>query len=101
MSGNDFLAKELSILRAEVENIRLQQEIDSKNTQEESLTSHTKADDKSHVKKNADETVVILNSILDQLKNEYENLSPVSSLLIFSLGVVLGSLISKRNGAKL
>jgi hypothetical protein len=96
--SQDSLAKELALLRREVEEIRRQQKIDSKTSCEKLDISDRKIGPEKEVRHN--EAGDVLKDILEHAKHEYDNLSPVSSLLLFSLGVAFGSAISKNGGRR-
>jgi hypothetical protein len=91
MKASD-LTQEIAALRKEVDALR------QKQTKNEAK-SRVKPQSKAAVK---DEALFkqFLMDILSQLKKDYDTLSPMTALLLFSVGVMLGSVLAKSKGGR-
>jgi hypothetical protein len=88
------LEQEVAALRQEVERLRQKK-------RKPSLKTNARANPKpkSAIKSEA-EVKKILTDALSQVKKDYDNISPVSALLLFALGALLGNALTKRNGGR-
>ncbi len=102
------IQEELDTLRKEVEELKKQKEIKE---QEESIKEIEKAELKSEesaqieqkaeeiidsLKKGKTDAKEALDQMVDTIKKDYENLSPVSAVVLFALGVAFGNAISSK-----
>lgn len=90
--SEEKLAKEIAALRTEVEALRHQQA--------QSQTQSGQPKD-SNPKKNTynalnNELRTVLTTMQEQVKKEYDNVTPTSALLLFSLGVLFGRMLRKK-----
>ena len=100
MKQDSVLAKEIALLRAEVEAIRHQQ-IESVKQKETMKKPKRNVNKETKVEADSEQTVQdLFATVLEHAKQNYEHLSPASTLLLFALGAVFGSILSKHNGAK-
>jgi hypothetical protein len=98
MKQKDAFAEELASLRADVETLRQQQQATSKKpppkaNQKPNKTHQAECD----LEK---DTHDLLTNILEHAKHDYDKLSPASALVLFSLGALFGSILSRRRGGK-
>ena len=88
------LEQEIASLRKEVKALRKQKP--KKNTQSKSSkksTATTASTSEAELKK-------ILADVLSQVKKDYDNLSPVTALVLFALGAALGGALAKHKGGR-
>jgi DNA repair exonuclease SbcCD ATPase subunit len=92
------LEQEVAALRQEVERLRQKK---SKLAPPKNAKTKAKAKQKSETQVPSEaEIKKILTDALSQIKNDYENLSPVTALLLFALGALLGSSLTKNKGGR-
>lgn len=100
--------QELGLLRLEVEELRKQKEVQEKREREEALKAeeiqalemeeaHDKAEDimttLGEAKTDAKEGI---HELLDTIKKDYENLSPVAAVVLFALGAAFGRALDTK-----
>jgi hypothetical protein len=88
------LEEEIASLRKEVQALRQKQ---SKTDAPSKRRSNTQSSAKPSVTSEA-ELKKILSDISSQIKKDYDNLSPVTALLLFALGTMLGSALTRSKG---
>ncbi|MCH9764013.1 MAG: hypothetical protein K0U24_07325 [Gammaproteobacteria bacterium] len=93
-SSSLSLEEEIASLRKEVQALRQKQ---SKADALSKKRSNTQSSAKSSVTSEA-EFKKILTDISSQIKQDYDNLSPVTALLLFALGTMLGSTLTRTKG---
>ena len=95
------LEEEIVALRKEVEQLR-QQKVDT-DTQSKSNKNKAKSSAKVTAK-NAEtletELKKVITEVLAQAKKDYDNLSPVTALLLFALGAMLGGVLARSKGGR-
>ena len=97
MKKKDVFTKELASLRAEVEALRQQQTISKKKPPQTKQKPNAKHQADSDLEKEAHD---LFANILEHAKHDYANLSPASALVLFALGALFGSILSRNRGGK-
>ncbi|MDF1645469.1 MAG: hypothetical protein P1U61_00600 [Legionellaceae bacterium] len=100
------LEEEIAFLRREVEILRQEKsKVQSRPKPRSQVKSKAKLSGKAAEKK--EDTIEIeaelkqlLTEILRATKKDYENLSPVTALLLFALGAMLGGVLAKSRGGR-
>ena len=97
----DELRKEVEALKKEKKEREEQAQIETLKAEKEQLNNIEQAEAKvSNIieslesgKADAKET---LNHLLDTIKNDYKNISPISAIALFALGAAFGNVISSK-----
>ncbi len=85
------LEQEITSLREELESLRKKQP---------KAKPHSKKATKANTKKLESEVKKILKDLFVQIKKDYDQLSPATALLLFTLGALLGALLAKNKGGR-
>lgn len=100
--------QELDLLRIEVEEFRKQKEAQEKKEHEAALKAEkTQALEKQESREKAEEIMTTLgeaksdakegiHELLDTIKKDYENLSPVAAVVLFALGAAFGRALDTK-----
>ena len=100
--------KELEMLRKEVEDLKNQKIANNKIELKKDIEEQENEDKYiSEVKDKAEEIITsledgkteakdALNQLMDTIKDDYENLSPTSAIVLFSLGAAFGHALSSK-----
>jgi hypothetical protein len=97
MKQKDAFAEELASLRADVETLRQQQATSKEPSPKEKQKPNKKHHAECDLEKEAHD---LFANILKNAKHDYGNLSPASALVLFSLGALFGSILSRHRGGK-
>ena len=100
--------KELDMLREEVETLKIQkaarekeeatQEVkEQENEKKEIAEAEKKAEEiMTSLNEGKTDAKEALNQLVDTIKNDYDNLSPTSAIVLFALGAVFGHALSSK-----
>ncbi len=92
------LQQEIADLREELLALKKKQKADE--AQAEPTSSQKSTGKKRATKTPEDELKKVVSSVLAQVKEDYDNLSPVTAVLLFTLGAVLGGVLAKGLGGR-
>jgi glucosamine 6-phosphate synthetase-like amidotransferase/phosphosugar isomerase protein len=107
MAKKMTMHQELDMLRKEVEEFRKQKEAQEKNERAEALkVEKVQAEEMKKGKEKAKEILESvgkaktdakegIHELLDSIKKDYENLSPVAAVVLFALGAAFGRALEK------
>ena len=108
MAKKMTMHQELDMLRAEVEELRKQKEVQEKKEREEALKAEkTQTQEMKKVKEKAEEIMESvgeaktdakdgMHELLHSIKKDYENLSPVAAVVLFALGAAFGRALDTK-----
>jgi hypothetical protein len=100
--------EELEMLRQEVEQLRKDKELREEEERVKLLEKRelkeleiSKVKDKAEeivgsIKEKKEDTTEALNTLVDTIKKDYDNLSPTTAVLLFALGALFGSSLSSK-----
>jgi len=100
--------QELEMLRQEVETLRRQKEAQERKAREEAIEAQKLREKEqeemeekageilSSIQEGKVEAKEIVNDLLQTIKNDYENLSPTSAIILFALGAAFGHALSSK-----
>ena len=108
MAKKMTMHQELDMLRLEVEELRKQKDVQEKKEREEALKAEKiQALEKKESKEKVEEIMTTLgeaktdategiHELLDTIKKDYENLSPVAAVVLFALGAAFGRALDTK-----